>query len=172
MQITNMRIVKLLLLQLLLLLTATVNAQNLRAAVNKVTEDYFNTRKAIEAGNATKVTESSQGFIWDMRAIRVNDMNDAQHKQWFSHMDKLMAASRGVSQGRNIEVQKQQFSDLSKQFFETLKLFNLNKLSIYKLSCKGSVWLTQSATVSNPYVSKTDKNKKCGNIDGILNVGK
>jgi hypothetical protein len=166
-----MKLIKLLLLQLLLLLTSAVNAQNLRAAVNKVTEDYFKTRKAIEAGNATLVTESSQGFIWDMRAIRVNDMNAAQHKQWFNHMDKLMAASRGVSQGRNLEAQKQQFSDLSKQFFEMLKLFKLHKKPIFKLTCNGYTWLTESTKVSNPYVSKTDKNKTCGTVDAILIIG-
>lgn len=165
-----MKIVKLLLFQLLML-TAVVQAQSLRATVNKVTEDYFNTRKAIEAGNATLVTEKSQAFIWDMRAIRVSDMTDAQHKQWFSHMDKLMAASRGISQGRNIEAQKQQFSDLSKQFFETLKLFKLHKKPIFKITCNGNTWLTESTKVSNPYVGKSDKNKTCGTVDAILIIG-
>jgi len=166
-----MKIAKLLFL-LLVMFTYTVSAQNLRDALGKVTEDYFNMRKGIEAANATKVTEASQGFIWDARAMHASEMSDGQRRQWLGHLDKLMMASRGISQGRNLDAQKQQFDELSRQFFETLKLFNLNRSTIYKLSCNGNVWLTQSATVSNPYVTKADKNKKCGNIDGILNAGK
>ncbi len=165
-----MKTIKLLLLQLVLF--ATANAQDLRTTLNKVTEDYFKTRNAIAAGNTAAVTEGSQGFIWDMRAIPVSAMSETQHRAWFSHMDKLMSISRGVSQGSNLGAQSQKFSELSKQFFETLKLFNLNKLPVYKLSCNGNTWLSQSATVSNPYVGKADKNKKCGNIDDVLKAGK
>ena len=150
----------------------TANAEDLRYSLGKVTQDYFNIQKALAANNATLATENAQAIIWDLRNMPVNMMSDSQHKQWFSHLDKLMQASRRVSQSKDVEAQKRGYSELSKQFFETLKLFNLNKQPIYKLSCNGSVWLTQSATVSNPYVGKTDKNKKCGNIDGILNAGK
>ncbi|MFD0751702.1 DUF3347 domain-containing protein [Mucilaginibacter calamicampi] len=166
-----MKIAKLLLV-LPVMLAYTASAQNLRDALSKVTEDYTNMRNAIEAGNATRVTENSQGFIWDVRAMHASEMSDAQRRQWIGHLDKLMMACRGISQGRNLDAQKLQFSELSAQFFQTLKLFNLNKKPVYKLSCSGNVWLTQSATVSNPYVAKADKNKKCGNIDDILNVRK
>ena len=166
-----MKIAKLLFL-LTAMFTYTAGAQSLRDAFGKVTEDYFNMRRSIEAANATKVTEASQGFIWDTRAMHASEMSDGQRRQWLGHLDKLMMACRGISQGHNLDAQKQQFDELSRQFFETLKLFNLNRSTIYKLSCNGKVWLTQSATVSNPYVAKADKNKKCGNIDGILNAGK
>ncbi len=167
-----MKIAKLLLVLPVMFFTCSASAQNLRDALAKVTEDYFSMRKAIEAANATKVTEASQGFIWDARAMRASEMSDAQRRQWINHLDKLMMACRGISQGRNLDAQKQQFSELSRQYFETLKLFSLNKSPIYKLSCNGNVWLTQSTTVSNPYVGKADKSKKCGNIDDILNARK
>jgi hypothetical protein len=161
-----------LLLAVILSLAFTANAEDLRYSLNKVTQDYFNIQKALAANNATSATENAQSIIWDLRNMPGNMMSNAQHQQWFNHLSKLMADSRGISQGANIAAQKQQLSNLSKDLFETLKLFNLNKLPIYKLSCNGSVWLTRSATVSNPYVGKTDKNKKCGNIDGILKAGK
>jgi hypothetical protein len=163
---------KLLLLPALMLLIISVQAQDLRWSLNKVTEDYFKMQKAFAAGNATMVTEGSQAFIWDARAIPVNSMTYEQHQQWFSHIDKLMAASRGISQGRSLDAQKQPYSDLSKQLFETLKLFHLNKSTTYKLSCGSYTWLNQSGTVSNPYVGKADKNKQCGNINDILKPGK
>ena len=166
-----MKIARLLLL-LPVMFAYTASAQNLRDALNKVTEDYHSMRKAVDAGNVTKVTEASQGFIWDARGMRASEMSDEQRRQWIGHLDKLMMACRGISQGRNLDAQKQQFSELSKQFFQTLRLFNLNKQPIYKLSCNGNVWLTQTATVSNPYVAKADKSKKCGNIDDILNPRK
>ena len=163
---------KLFLLSAVVLLSASVQAQDLRWSLNKITEDYFKMQKALAAGNATMVTEGSQAFIWDARAIQVNSMSYEQYQQWFSHMDKLMKASRGISQGRSLDAQKQSYSDLSKQLFETMKLFHLNKSTTYKLSCAGYTWLNQSGTVSNPYVGKADKNKQCGNIDDMLKPGK
>ncbi len=148
------------------------DAQELRSAFNKVTQDYFKTQKAIESANATMVTENSQAFIWDMRAVPVGQMSSAQHTQWFTHLDKLMNYSRSISQARNLDIQKQQFSELSKQFFETLKLFKFNNAPIYKLNCNGSFWLSRSTIVSNPYAAKTDRNKKCGNVTDVLNTGK
>ena len=161
-----------LLLPAIVLLAATANAEDLRYSLSKVTQDYFNIQKALAANNATLATENAQEIIWDLRNMPVNMMSDSQHKQWFSHLDRLMQASRRVSQSNNIAAQKQGYTELSRQFFETLKLFNLNKQPVYKLSCDGNVWLTQSTTVSNPYVSKGDKSKRCGNIDDILNVSK
>lgn len=163
---------KLFLFSALIFFALTAKAEDLAYSLGRVTQDYFKIQKALAANNYQSATENAQAMIWDLRNMPVNMMSDGQHKQWFSHLSKLMTDSRGISQGANIGAQKQQFSNLSKNLFETYKLFNLNKTATYKLSCNGNVWLTQTATVSNPYVSKTDKNKKCGNIDGILNAGK
>jgi hypothetical protein len=161
---------KFLKVSLLLIITALVLKPakadpGLRYALTNVIRDYFEIEKALAANKPELVTEKSQGFIWNLKTVPVASMNSSQHTLWFDCLNKLMRESRGISQGGSINEQKQNFSALSIDFFEALKMLNASPVALYKFTCKddGRYWLSKSITSKNPY-----GNKGCSKVEAML----
>jgi hypothetical protein len=135
----------------------TVKAQNTSLpAINNVVANYLEVKNALAADNYTLAKGKAKQLLNAIDSVSADKLTADQKKTWLSYADKLSFDSRHISEAPTIDHQREHFSALSKNMAEAIKMLKLNAISLYIQYCpmKKASWISESATVKNPYYGK------------------
>ncbi|MEN0053794.1 MAG: DUF3347 domain-containing protein [Mucilaginibacter sp.] len=148
---------------LIILLTVLVSYSSVKAqdnpavtAVNKVLAAYLDVKNALIADNSAVTKAKAKDLLTAVTAVPMDKLTADQHKTWMTYFEKLQFDSRHISESDAIDHQREHFTSLSKNMYETVKALKLNTSTIYEQYCpmKKATWLSESNAVKNPYYGK------------------
>lgn len=152
-------------IKILLLLTLTFTGLNnvkadqpaVSVAFNKVINTYLDIKNALVAGDATTAQAKAKSMITFLSTVPQKEMDAAQSKAWAEYSNKLASDAQQISSQSNIDAKRERFATLSSNFMAVLKVFKVNKTTIYQQYCpmKKYYWLSETSAIKNPYYGNT-----------------
>ncbi len=166
-----MKIIKTALLALTFVVIFTqTKAQDATAsrAVNNVITAYFGVKNALTADNYAATKSESKDLLAAINTVPADKLTTDQKKLWTAYSEKLQFDSRHMSEAPGIDHQREHFTSLSKNMLEVVKGLKLNTATVYQQYCpmKKASWLSESATVKNPFYGK--QMLTCGKVTETL----
>jgi hypothetical protein len=122
-------------------------------AFNKVINTYLDIKNALVAGDATTAQTKAKSMVTFLSTIPQKEMDAAQRKTWAEYSSKLASDAQQISAQSNIDAKREHFATLSNNFIAVLKVFKVNKITLYQQYCpmKKFYWLSEASAVKNPY---------------------
>ncbi|MDB5117301.1 MAG: hypothetical protein JWQ79_2793 [Mucilaginibacter sp.] len=166
-----MKAIKSTLLALLLILAATmVRAQtpSVNTSFNSMITAYIDLKNALVADDGADAQIKAKILNNKISGVPAEDMSVGQLGVWRGYADKLSFDSRHMSETNAIDHQREHFASLSKNMYAIIRAFNVNSTVIYWQYCpmKKSSWLSETATIKNPYYGK--EMPDCGSTKATL----
>lgn len=140
-----------------LLLTNMAQAQTtINTSVNKVIKAYLGIKDALVADNNKLANDKAKEFVAVVKEVSNNQLDAKQKTAWLTYGDKLRFDGQHISESDKIGHQREHFANLSKNMLTVIKAFKSNSMVIYAQYCpmKKATWLSESATIRNPYYGK------------------
>jgi hypothetical protein len=164
---TIMKRLKIALFSLTILLTFTqVKAQNTTAgsATDQVTSAYFAVKNGLTNDNLTGTKAAAKDLLAAITAVKPGSLSASQKTVWTANLAKLQFDSKHISEAPSIEHQREHFASLSKNMAVVVKGLKSNTAVVYEQYCpmKKASWLSETASVKNPYYGK--KMLTCGQV--------
>lgn len=148
---------------------AQVIAQSvaLTSPISSVMTAYFGVKNALNADNNAAAKSQAKELLAAVTALQAGNLTAEQKTIWTAYVDKLSFDARHISESA-IDHQREHFAGLSKNMIEVVKGLKLNTAVVYQQYCpmKKSSWLSESATIKNPYYGK--QMLTCGKITKTL----
>jgi len=122
-------------------------------AFNKVINTYLDIKNALVAGDAATAQAKAKSMITLLSTAPQKDMDAAQRKAWAGYSNKLASDAQQISSQSNIDAKRDHFATLSNNFMAVLKVFKVNKATLYQQYCpmKKFYWLSETSAIKNPY---------------------
>lgn len=151
----------------LLLTIGIFQAKAQQAAIDKITNSYFDVKNAMVASNAPLVKSRSSEFLTALSAP-VKGLKPAEQKLMATYLQKLKYDSRHISETTLLDHQREHFQSLSKNMYSLLSGLKLNTATVYQQYCpmKKASWLSESEDIRNPYYG--DEMMECGKVTATL----
>ena len=158
---------------LLLTIPALIASAQKSASIDKITSAYLGLKNALATGNGSIAANKGKELFEALSADAPKGLNTNQQTLFNSYADKLKYDSRHISESTSIEHQREHFANLSKNLYEVLKGLKMNTSTIYMEYCpmKKAYWLSETATIKNPYYSDKMMNT-CGKVSATLPAAK
>ncbi|GAB2985768.1 hypothetical protein GCM10027049_25990 [Mucilaginibacter puniceus] len=152
-------------IKVLLLLTLTFAGLNnakadqpaLNVAFNKFINTYLDIKNALVAGDVTAAQAKAKGMVTLINAIPQKDLDAAQRKAWTAYSNKISSDAQQIGAQNNIDAKREHFATLSNNFMAVMKVFKMNKATLYQQYCpmKKFYWLSETSAIKNPYYGNT-----------------
>jgi hypothetical protein len=163
-----MKIIRSIFVALLLSIVAiNAKAQTTNATIDNVVAAYLEVKNALAADNGAIAEAKAKILYNQIITVQVKDQ-----AAWKKYADKLSFDSRHISETTAIDHQREHFAALSKNLYEVLKDLKTNSKALYLEYCpmKKSSWLSDRATIENPYFGKSMPG--CGSVKETLKATK
>ncbi len=140
--------------------------------LNTVFEQYVGLKDAFVLSDVKKVNQAAEKMEKSLTSVDMKLLTGDAHTQWMKITDKLNKHLRQIQSSGKIEGQRKDFSNLSNEFYKTLKVFGLMGKTVYYQFCpmafnnKGAFWLSTSKEIRNPYYG--DQMLSCGETKETL----
>jgi len=153
----------------LLPIFTSFKAQNVtvNSALNNVLSIYYDIKNSLVADNNTEAKNKAKELSAAVSAVPVDKMDTNQQQTWAAVKDKLLLASKQISEGKLTE-QRDNFTTLSQNMFDVFNRLKINTTPIYRQYCpmKKAIWLSEIQNIKNPYYGK--QMLTCGNTTATL----
>jgi Cu(I)/Ag(I) efflux system membrane fusion protein len=140
--------------------------------LNTVFEQYIVLKDAFVQSDVKKVKQAAEKIEQSLANINMKILNGDSHTQWMKITDKMNNLLKQIKSTGEIEVQRKDFSNLTNEFYEALKVFGLMGKTVYYQFCpmafneKGAFWLSTTIEIRNPYYG--DQMLTCGETKETL----
>ncbi|QJD96002.1 DUF3347 domain-containing protein [Mucilaginibacter robiniae] len=126
---------------------------------------YYGVKNALITGNAATTNAKAKEFQSAVNAVPADQLTEAQK-------DKLLFDARHIGESNDIAHQREHFANLSQNLYELVKAGKFNSAPVYRDYCpmKKSYWLSESATIKNPYYG--NQMLTCGEVKETLPAAK
>ena len=123
---------------------------------------YYNIKDALVAGNARLASDKAVEFIKVANALDYKLISEG-------NINALLQDATSISESKNINVQRDHFSNLSNNMATLAKSIKLSGDPIYQQYCpmKKANWLSNEKAIKNPYYGNAMLS--CGNVVEIIN---
>jgi len=124
--------------------------------IGTITAGYLAVKNALYADNSTVAEAKAKELFAALSDNPAKGLSPDQQKVLNSYLDKLKFDSRHISEVNILEHQREHFVSLSKNMYEVLKGLKANTNTLYEQYCpmKKAYWLSEMATIENPYYGK------------------
>jgi hypothetical protein len=122
-------------------------------AFNKIINTYLDIKNALVAGDATIAQAKAKNMATLLSTIPQKDLDAGQRKAWAEYANKLASDAQQIGSQSNIDAKREHFATLSNNFMAILKVFKINKATLYQQYCpmKKFYWLSETSAIKNPY---------------------
>jgi len=140
--------------------------------LNTVFEQYIVLKDAFIQSDVKKVKQAAEKMEKSLSSVDMKLLTGDAHTQWMGITDKMNNQLKQIQSSGDIEGQRKEFSNLSNEFYKTLKSFGLMGKTVYYQFCpmafneKGAFWLSNSKEIRNPYYG--DQMLSCGETKETL----
>jgi Cu(I)/Ag(I) efflux system membrane fusion protein len=140
--------------------------------LNTVFDQYIDLKNAFVQSDVKKAKQAAQMVQQALAKVDMKLLTGDAHKQWMDISGSLNKQINAIVSSGKIEDQRSAFSNFSDQLYKAVKTFGLMGKTGYYQFCpmannnKGSYWLSESKTISNPYFG--EKMIDCGETKETL----
>jgi hypothetical protein len=155
-------------LSLTLVFALSISFAHAQNNINNITTAYLALKNALAAGNSSAAQGKAKDLLVALSAPETS-LNPGQKKVFDTYAEKLKYDSRHIFEVGVIDHQREHFESLSKNMYEVLKGTKANTTPVYYQYCpmKKAYWLSESATIKNPYYSDKEMST-CGSTKVTL----
>lgn len=128
---------------------------------SQILTSYYNLKDALVGSNGNAATASATALV---KAINETDKERIKDE----NRNTLLSDANGISQNKDIKVQREIFERLSTNMVELAKTGKLSTEPVYQQFCpmKKASWLSSSKAIKNPYYGSAMLT--CGSIKETL----
>ena len=154
-----------------LVVTIQTKAQDI-SSKEAVLSGYYGVKNALISGDAAATKAKAKSLLAAITSFPADRFSEADKTVWKKYADKLQFDTRHISESDDIAHQREHFAGLSENMFAVLKAVKLNTATVYRDYCpmKKSYWLSETATIENPYFGK--QMLTCGAVKETLSATK
>ena len=148
---------------------------NTIAAPEKFTEQltdfvnqYFELNKSLVQSDFIMTQSNAKKLEISLNKIDKKLLDEEAYNAWLEQFSTLKKQIGQLQTAKDIEKQREIFSDLSNQIIEIAETFGLKIETVYVAYCpmalddKGAFWLSEKEEINNPYFG--DKMLRCGEL--------
>lgn len=148
---------------------------NTIAAPEKFTEQltdfvnqYFELNKSLVQSDFKMTQSNAKKLEISLNKIDKKLLDEEAYNAWLEQFSTLKKQIGQLQTAKDIEKQREIFSDLSNQIIEIAETFGLKIETVYVAYCpmalddKGAFWLSEKEEINNPYFG--DKMLRCGEV--------
>lgn len=153
-----------------------ITPQEFKKQLFDLASSYLDLKDAFVATDSKTAKAASEKVISVLDNIDVSLMNGESLDYWIEQEDNIKSHISKIAQSEYIEVQRNQFVNLSESLINSIKVFGLEDTALYVQHCpmvnnnKGADWLSAEEEIRNPYFG--NKMLTCGlvktKIDSIF----
>lgn len=136
--------------------------------VNEVLDKYYALKSALVETDAQKAKSAGEKLAALIEDFDTSNLQADLLSKYESISEKIHQHAETVAQAEDIEVQRQNFSDITAGVYEMVKTYNVNDEEVYYAYCpmafddNGGYWLSAEKEIKNPYFGS--KMMKCGSV--------
>ncbi len=136
--------------------TTPVNQTTVANQFKMAFDSYFELKNALVKTDANMASLKAANLASLLSKVDMSKLENSQHEVWMKVYTDLIAKSEVIAKSKNIEDQRTQFMDVSKNMHELAKVAKLDT-PVYYQHCpmyndgKGANWLSMENAVKNPY---------------------
>ncbi|WP_316815754.1 DUF3347 domain-containing protein [Pedobacter nyackensis] len=129
---------------------------------------YYEIKNALVNSDAIAAALKASEFSKTLGNIDMKSMPKSDMMTFVEFQEKLVTDSKRISGAKSIVKQREYFANLSINLFKLAKVVKLTNEPVYYDYCpmKKSYWLTDNATIKNPYYGK--EMLTCGTVKETL----
>ena len=150
-------------------LTVSTDFQN---QLKTVFNDYILIKDALVKDDSKKVSAHAKGLLRKLGHVDIKLLSDDKaHTEWISLEKGIKTSVTSISNGSDIETQRNHFKHLSFHLIKSVQLFGINE-KVFVEFCpmadnnKGAYWMSREEKVINPYFG--DVMLTCGEVKQII----
>jgi hypothetical protein len=139
-----------------------------QASVNKLLVNYYAVKNALIADDGETANLQAGELVKTLATVPMAKMTEEQHKVFMGLSDKIKFDAEHINETKDVKHQRDHFNDLSNNVFALVKDLKANVSPVYQQYCpmKKSYWLSDNASVKNPYYGKAMLT--CGKVTETL----
>lgn len=139
-----------------------------QTSVNKLLVNYYAVKNALIADDGKTANSQAGELVKTLANVPMKKMNEEQHKVFMSLSDKIKTDAEQINKNNDLKQQRDRFNDLSNNVFALVKGLKANVNPVYQQYCpmKKAYWLSDNASVKNPYYGKVMLT--CGKVTETL----
>lgn len=133
-----------------------------------VITDYLNIKNALTKDNGDTVRTAANSLSADLKNVPIEIFSADQYKVWLQYFEVLTNDATYIGSMNNIGKQREQFKNLSSNFYRLLKELKINRVDLFYQYCPmaDAYWVSEKSKIANPYYGK--KMVNCGSTKEIL----
>lgn len=129
---------------------------------------YLELNKSLVQSDFKQTQSNAKRLETSLNKIDMKLLDEEAHNAWMEQFSNLKKQIGLLQIAKDIEKQREIFSDLSNQMIEIAETFGLKIETVYVAYCpmalddKGAFWLSEKEEINNPYFG--DKMLRCGEV--------
>lgn len=129
---------------------------------------YLELNKSLVQSDFKLIQSNAKKLETSLNKIDMKLLDEEAHNAWMEQFSNLKKHIGLLQIAKDIEKQREIFSDLSNQMIEIAETFGLKIETVYVAYCpmalddKGAFWLSEKEEINNPYFG--DKMLRCGEV--------
>jgi Cu(I)/Ag(I) efflux system membrane fusion protein len=139
--------------------------------LNTAFDQYLAVKNALVQSNPAKAKAGVKDLSVSIAKINGMLLNGNARQQWTDLVNKMNSDLDKLGSSENISDQRLAFAALSKDLYPAIKLFGLQKRTVYYQFCPmfnktGAYWLSESKEIRNPYYG--EQMLTCGDTKEVM----
>jgi membrane fusion protein, copper/silver efflux system len=146
-----------------------------RKQLTQVAEKYFVVKNALVKSDVSASADAAKQVSIALKQVDMRILDINAHEAWINLYAPMQEGAKGISDVKEIEVQRKNFQLLSDHLIEAVELFGLTVEKSYRAYCPmafddaGAYWLSEFVDIKNPYFG--DAMLRCGENKAVYKKG-
>lgn len=148
-------------------------SEQFKQQLQKVVSAYLALKDDLVTSESVKAKASGKKLEIALQKVDMKLLKGEAHMYWMDKSVKISEAVKQIISGKNVDVQRGSFDELSVALISAGKAFGIHNEQLYIQYCpmangkKGAYWLSTQTAIRNPYFG--DQMLKCGEVkDSIV----
>lgn len=124
--------------------------------LSMVFDNYFALKDALVKTDGDLASKEAATLLSAINTVKMETLKTEEHNVWMKVLRNIKEDTEHIANTKEIEHQRDQFSSLSKNFYELMQVSKQETPTYYQFcpmakDGKGANWLSKESTVKNPY---------------------
>lgn len=139
-------------------------------SLQKVYDAYFELKDALVKSDLNIANKKAEVLLNDINSVKMETLG-GNHNAFMNAEADLKSHTQKIIESKDLEIQRQHFSNLSTTMYQLIKTTRANS-TIYYQHCpmyndgKGANWLSKEANIKNPYFG--NMMLSCGSVQDTI----
>ncbi len=128
-----------------------------KARLSQLLQSYYDVKDALVNGKSADASNGAKDFIKSLNGLSYKIISEG-------NVNVLLKDAGAIADAKDINKQRQYFSNFSNNMYEVAKFLKLTGEPVYRQYCpmKKMYWLSNEKAIKNPYYGKSMLT--CGNV--------